>query len=343
MGIFDFFSDYTPTPAIPNQGAKQRVFPAVVLEVCLDDSSNLWETSADIGKIRFKDVGNAFFFTPKPESTVVTVAWPLTRGMNQYPLPGEQVMIYEAFGDIKLPFANVVQKLHFYSTVVSATHNPTYNQQPFVMSSQLTIEKGTRVPFSIAEKRFQKKLIDKQKFVEGDDTKIYKQLTPYEGDFILQGRNGNTFRLSATGKSSEKDNAPWKSHGQTGDPITIIRVSSDNTTDPEKQYTFEDINKDEGSIYLCSSQNVELKLQCTKKMKTWLATYDITEGDDLEKVPSTSKLFEQDERYAKIVDMAKPIASEYTPTTPGNPQGPNPSTPSNDSGNSLGISDDVNT
>jgi len=328
MGIFDLFLEPTPTPAFPSQGSKQRVFPAVVLEVCLNDSSKLWETSADVGKIRFKDVGNAFFFTPKAESTIVTVAWPLSRGMNQYPLPGEQVIIYEAFGDIKLPFANVVQKLHFYSTAISATHNPTYNQQPFVMASQLTIEKGTRVPFSIAEKRFQKQLTDRAKFVEGDDTKIYKQLTPYEGDFILQGRNGNTFRLSATGKSAEKDKAPWKSHGSTGDPITVIRVSSDNTTDPEDQYTFEDINKDEGSIYLCSSQNVELNLQCTKAMKTWLATYDITagEGNRLNRIESTSKLFEKDERYAKIVDMAKPIASEYTPTTPGNPQGPNPAT-----------------
>lgn len=327
MGLFDFFGDeFTGGPAGPAQGAKQRVFPAVVLEVCLDDTSNLWETSADVGKIRFKDVGNAYFFTPKPEDVLVTVAWPLSRGMAQYPLPGEQVMVYEAFGDIKLPFANVVQKLHFYSSVVSSTHNPTYNQQPFIMSSQFTIEKGTRVPFSIAEKRFQKQLIDREKFTEGDDTKIFKQLTPYEGDFILQGRSGNTFRLSATGKSAEKDNSPWKGRGQTGDPITVIRVSSDNTTDPEEQYTYEDVNKDEGSIYLCSSQNVELKLQCTKEMKTWLATYDITEGDSLEKVPSTSKLFEQDERYAKIVDMAKPVAQEYTPTTPGNPQGANPPT-----------------
>jgi hypothetical protein len=235
-------------------------------------------------------------------------------------------MIFEAFGDIKLPYTSALQKLHFYTLVVSSTHNPTYNQQPFLMSNTNTIEKGTKVPLSIAEKRFEKKLSDRQKFKEGSDTKIYKQLTPFEGDFIMQGRNGNTLRLSSTGKSAEKDDTPWKSYGQTGDPITILRVSVDNTTDPDDQYTFEDINKDASSIYLCSSQNVELSLQCTAKMKSWLATYDITEGEKLERIPSTSKLFEQDERYAKIVDMAKPVAQEYTPSTPGNPQGTNETT-----------------
>ncbi len=332
MGMFDFHkSQFTGGPSTPPGGTKQRVFPAVVIEVCYDDSSNLWETPADVGKIRFKDVGNAFFFTPKAESELVTVAWPLNRGISQYPVPGEQVLIFEAFGDIKLPNVGAMQKLHFYASPISATHNPTYNQQPFVMTSTKTIEKGTKIPISVAEKRFEKQLQDKQKFREGSDTKIYKQLTPYEGDFIVQGRNGNTLRLSSTGKTAEKDEAPWKSYGQTGDPITILRVSTDNTTNPDDQYTKEDINKDAGSIYMCSSQNVELTLQCTAKMKSWLATYDITEGEKLERVPSNSKLFEKDERYAKIVDMAKPIAQEYTPAGPGSPQGANPATPASGS------------
>ena len=317
MGMFDVFQHpFSTQPIGNNPGVKQRIYPAHVVEVCMDESSPIYENPEDIGKIRFRDVGNLYTFTSKKESELVTVAWPLDRSVSRYPLPGEQVIVFEAFGDVRLPFVTALQRVNFYALNVASTHNITSNVQPFVQSNEYLIEKQ-RVPRATAEKRFEKKLIDRDKFKEGRDEKIYKQLKPYEGDFILQGRFGNSIRLGSTSAKEKAGETPWKSYGPSGDPIMVFRVNDDSTTKMDEMWVYEDISQDQSSMYLTSNQNVELDLQSTKKMKSWAAVYDIAGGGALDKVPTDSKLYEQDASYSKVVDVSKPIADEYKPTKAG--------------------------
>lgn len=316
--MFDLIqSPYGQNPIQPGL-QKQRIVPAHVLEVCMDAESKMYENPADIGKIRYRDVGNLTPFKSNMEDDIAAEAWPMDRAFGRYPLPGEQVMVFEAFGDVKLPTADALQRISFYAFNVNTNHVITSNQTPFIVSNVDVISKK-RVATSLAVKRFENKLIDPSEYRDGSDVKIYPQIQPYEGDFILQGRFGNSIRLGSTAPNSEgkrekgNEALPWTSHGLPGDPIMSLRVNSDYVTDTAEMYVVEDPAKDQGSIYICSTQNIELKLQIPKRMKTWEEAYTITAGSDTKdgQIPSTSKLYE--ETHAKVVDQTKDTKDQLLP------------------------------
>jgi hypothetical protein len=328
MGIFDFIQGPNASMPIEPGKEKSRIVPAHVLEVCMSPDSSLYENPMDIGKIRYRDVGNFTPFRPKVEQELTTVAWPMDRASMRYPLPGEQVIVFEAFGDVKLPFADALQRISFYTFNVNTTHNVSYNSIPFLQSNTDLIEKNRRVAMGIAKKRFEKKLIDDDKFLEGDTPKIYPQLRPLEGDFIMQGRFGNSIRLGSTSqKEYNKQNkgedetpaADWNQVGTAGDPIIVIRVNKETVDNPDSEAAFvmEDPTVDQASFYLCSSQNVPMLLSCTAKMKSWKATYDIGPDTKLEKMESDSKLYEQ--VYSKVVEMDKDVHEQINDPAKGDP------------------------
>jgi len=320
--MFDLFQGpYGQNPVQPGL-QKQRIVPAHVIDVCMDKNSSMYENPADIGKIKYRDVGNISPFKSKVEDEVIAVAWPMDRALGRYPLPGEQVMVFEAFGDVKLPQADSLQRIAFYAFNVNTNHIITSNQTPFIVSNSDLVSKKP-VGASVAQKRFEKKLAEPKEYRDGSDIKIYPQIQPYEGDFILQGRFGNSIRLGSTapkieGKRDKGNEAlPWKSYGLPGDPIMSLRVNSEYVTDPEEMYVVEDPTKDQGSIYLCSTQNIELKLQIPKRMKTWEEVYTVTAGSDQKdgQIKSTSKLYEQ--VYSKVVEMDKDVHTQMAPQGPG--------------------------
>jgi hypothetical protein len=85
-----------------------------------------------------------------------------------------------------------------------------------------------------------------------------KALYPYEGDYILEGRWGNSIRFGSTVKSLEVPNN-WSSEGNEGDPIIILKNGNlpFPSTDPSYIPTVEDISNDLSSIYLTSTQKVQ--------------------------------------------------------------------------------------
>jgi hypothetical protein len=82
-----------------------------------------------------------------------------------------------------------------------------------------------------------------------------RSLLPYQGDNIIQGRQGNSLRFSTT-KFSDPRNE-WSEVGNQIDPITIL--SNGLAYDSSKQYYIESINKDASSIYLTSTQKIPLQ------------------------------------------------------------------------------------
>lgn len=319
--MFDLIQGpYGQNPVQPGL-QKQRIVPAHVLEVCMDSKSPMYENPADIGKIRYRDVGNLTPFRSKLEEEIVTEAWPMDRALGRYPLPGEQVMVFEAFGDVKLPQANALQRIAFYAFNVNTNHIITSNQTPFIVSNSDVISKRP-VGITVATKRFEKKLAEPREYRDGGDVKIYPQIQPFEGDFILQGRFGNSIRLGSTAPKIESDRdvgsetLPWKSYGLPGDPIMTLRVNSEYVTDTADMYVVEDPAKDQGSIYICSTQNIELTLQIPKRMKTWEDTFTVTAGSDQAsgQIESTSKLYE--DTYSKVVEMDQDVHKQLEPHGP---------------------------
>ena len=90
-----------------------------------------------------------------------------------------------------------------------------------------------------------------------------KPLLPYEGDYIIEGRFGNSIRFGATARSesipvSQSNNWSTGTKGEVGDPITIIRNGQSVNLDNQGWvHTLENINTDPSSIYLTSNQKID--------------------------------------------------------------------------------------
>jgi hypothetical protein len=88
-----------------------------------------------------------------------------------------------------------------------------------------------------------------------------KPLLPFEGDFIVEGRWGQSIRFGSTSKEQKLFNK-WSVTGSNGDPITIItnkRTTSSLSPEPWVP-SAEDINKDGSAIWLTSGQIVDMNV-----------------------------------------------------------------------------------
>lgn len=252
-------------------------FPGHVLEICMDNASNLYNSPRDIGKIRFRDLIREF---NKPDKECVLEAYPLDRSMIRYPFPGEQVIIHKAFGDTFLTNTTLLAGIYFYTFVVSTNQNVTFNANPFLgVDSDHVDPSNPFLTYNQAKKRFDKKINDLS-LVKGSDDKIkiYKQLQPSEGDFIIQGRFGNTIRLGSTSATHDQIWSSQNGGGISGDGIMVMRVDRGYGSDDKSMLTKEDIDIDDASIYMCTSQTVNLTLACSKNMKSWKTTYNLKDS-----------------------------------------------------------------
>lgn len=100
-----------------------------------------------------------------------------------------------------------------------------------------------------------------------------KQLSPLEGDHKVEGRFGNSIRFGGSPSSDISQNTLWS--GPVGSPITIIRNGAYKIAPGTNVASiFEDINQDGTSIYMMSSQSIELILACNN-----FDTYGITNNN----------------------------------------------------------------
>lgn len=93
-----------------------------------------------------------------------------------------------------------------------------------------------------------------------DENPNIQSLLPFEGDYILEGRFGNTLRFGSTNKINTGENF-WSDSGKNGNPITIL--TNGHKFGGEKLYV-EDINQDASALYLTSTQKVPLEVAKTK-------------------------------------------------------------------------------
>jgi hypothetical protein len=154
------------------------------------------------------------------------VAKPYYSNIQDYPLVGELVHLIDAPAPASQVSLNITQK--YYTGVINVWNN---NQQNSLSNDSL----GST-------------------FNENSDI---RNLLSFEGDRIYQGRKGNGIRFGSTVKTQSLLNE-WSEVGNNGDPITIL-VNGYITTD-KKQTTpnIEEINKEQSSIYLTSTQRIPL-------------------------------------------------------------------------------------
>jgi hypothetical protein len=87
-----------------------------------------------------------------------------------------------------------------------------------------------------------------------------KNLLPFEGDYIVQGRQGGALRFSSTTKLYSGLNE-WSNIGKEDSPITIL--TNGFSYDPKEKFHVEKINKDDSLLYLTSTQQLPLQTDRT--------------------------------------------------------------------------------
>jgi hypothetical protein len=227
-----------------------------VKSIVLDDThekfKDLGEWSA-LGAIEFELISD-------PSSNLNLIAYPLNPNIKSFPLINE--IVYT----ISLPSTalneNNTEKKMYYINNVGIWNHPHHNAFPSDPNNLTEIQRDDYVfkgqdtdtiedDITVRQTNGSTGIYLGKTFEERDNI---HPLLPFEGDFIQEGRWGNSLRFGSTVKN--KNN--WSNYGQNGDPITIFRNGQGNQTKEGWIPIVEDVNNDKSSIYLTSTQNVPL-------------------------------------------------------------------------------------
>lgn len=206
-----------------------------------------------LGIIEYELVTNPKTTYPLP------IAFPLNSNIKNYPLINELVYL------ISLPDTEIGETTSslksYYIDIVSLWNHPHHNAYPANPNNPPPEQKKDYIETQAGSVR---QITDQSTEIFLGKTFVERPnihpLLPFEGDFISEGRWGNSIRLGSTVKYTPNN---WSSSGTNGDPITILRNGQGEQTEQGWIPTTEDINNDDSSIYLTSTQIVPLKASST--------------------------------------------------------------------------------
>jgi len=219
---------------------------AEVIEVFLKDNIENYYT------IRFK-----FLNRPGNNDENTNTAVPLNAHIKSIPVPGEIVLIVTAASAFAGNF-RLNEGTFYYMNDVNIQSSINYNGVP--TSGKVPISNTTsyqNASYGVVSSPNQSQPERVKKTFKPLDGQNSLQL--FEGDVVMEGRSGNSVRLSSTvnGLTGITKQPTWTS-GNPGDPIMILSNTKKNSS--TKGFRIEDINKDDSSIYLTSTQRIPLKL-----------------------------------------------------------------------------------
>ena len=251
-------------PEQPLQDPVLEIFSARVNYTLLDDKSQPQIFSqfggwSNLGSIFFNRLNNP---TPTGTFTYNNFAKPLYPNSKTFPLKNELVYV------IALPNSNIQNNVnsvvYYYFNPIniwnSIHHNavpnpidgntlPPSQQQDYQQTEAGAVRQSSDGSTEIDLGPFFKEKLD------------IKNLQPFEGDVLHEGRWGQSIRFSSTVKNLETNESktPWSSTGISGDPIIIVRNGQHD--DGKKAWIpqIEDVNKDKSSIYVTSTQTIPVE------------------------------------------------------------------------------------
>jgi hypothetical protein len=227
-----------------------------VLSIVLDEThprfKELGEWNA-LGIVEYEDVVN-----PLPSPSLQT-ARPLTGNFKNLPLVNEIVYL------IGLPNTDIASissnSTEYYINIVSLWNHPHHNAFPTSPNSLPPTQQKDYIQTQAGNVR---RVTDQSTEIFLGKTFIERSnihpLLPFEGDMLYEGRWGNSIRIGSTVKDTPNN---WSTVGTNGDPILIIRNGQGIQTEEGWVPTVEDINNDDSSIYVASTQKIPLKASST--------------------------------------------------------------------------------
>lgn len=216
-----------------------------------------------LGLIEYEDMSNDGN-TENSEN----IAYPLYSNIKHYPLINETVFL------VNLDSNNGDGKNKYYVDVVSLWNHPHHNALP--PSSEMTQPEVINDYQLIAGAGLVRKIVDDPNIDNPENTGasgIYLGVTfkekanihpllPFEGDTIYESRWGSSIRFGSTiiNNFNQTEDYNWWSDNndkaKSGDPITIIRNGQGNRDDQGWEPIVENIDIDNSSIYLTSTQKL---------------------------------------------------------------------------------------
>jgi len=243
---------------------KDKVITARVVDISLNSNSSIWSENGEwqgIGTIQFQVVSE-----PTSEDSVASsklnIAKPLFPNNKNYPLVNEIVLL------VKLTDRSAIESIsgatsYYYFTPLSIWNHPEQNAYPNPQVNSTA--NSQKADYQQIEAGNTRKVADESEdlnlngasggtFIENGNI---HPILPFSGDYILEGRFGNSIRLGNTSTVEGLIQNNWSKNGDDGNPITIIRNGQNPKLEPPGWIpTTEDINEDLSSVYLTSNQIV---------------------------------------------------------------------------------------
>jgi hypothetical protein len=226
--------------------------PVRIKSIVLDESHPRFKELGEwngLGIIEYEAIDN-----PIASSPPLPIARPLMSNNKSLPLINEIVFL------LSLPNTGIgeftTSNDNYYLTTVALWNHPHHNAYPTQPSGLPPSQQKDYIQSQIGNVR---RVTDQS--TEINLGKTFKErsnihpLLPFEGDTIYEGRWGNSIRMGSTVPNTPNN---WSSIGQSGDPLTILRNGQGNQSDEGWIPTVEDINNDDSSIYLTSTQQIPL-------------------------------------------------------------------------------------
>jgi len=250
LGAFPDKSNFSTSFPVQNVG---RIV-SIVLDATHPRFKELGEWNG-LGTIEYTLVDQ-----PIPSSQVYPTAKPYDPSIRNFPLINEIVYIAQ------LPDTDIGRftssKKSYYMSVVGLWNHPHHNAFP---QNSNVLPPSQQKDYIETEAGSVRRVTDQSTEIFLGRTFVERgnihPLLPFEGDRIIEGRWGNSIRFGSTVTGSVNT---WSSTGTNGDPITILRNGQGIQSDEGWIPTIEDINNDDSSIYLTSTQKIPLQSQAVE-------------------------------------------------------------------------------
>ncbi len=260
------------TPSTPQKPSE--VFAARVRFAMVDNATEP-KAFSDFGE--WSSIGCVFFDklnspNPNPQFTSDNFARPLFPNNSNIPVKNELVYI------MALPNSNVQgdvnDETYYYFQAINIWNSTHHNAIPDPINGESTIPAAQSQDYEQTSVGSVRRVTDGSTEIDlGRDFKeklSIRNLQPYEGDLIYQGRWGQSFRFGSTNKDASIPN-PWSTSGENGDAITIIKNGQHKEDSDPWVPQVEDINEDKSSIYLTTTQEIPIKV-ASKSYKSYASS-----------------------------------------------------------------------
>lgn len=206
---------------------------------------------ADIGKIRYELLYSTL--GTSKTNAVSEPAYPMFSFIKQYPVLNETVLIM--VGPTEKLNDRYTRQQFFYFPPYSLWNNPNHGAFPNMSEYAEFLNNYVNNPGYSGDSTKSPEFPLGSTFQEKEGI---RNLQPFEGDIILQSRFGQSIRFGSTVPVLKGKNT-WSNSGNNGSPITIITNQQASRTGLYKfDPTVEDINRDGTSIYLTSTQQINI-------------------------------------------------------------------------------------